>query len=403
MMETHAMHKTPTLGDLFDQADAPSASPPTEDVFLFAGNRQESVPRALFFDRRLTPIERNAWQIIKMLMESGGKASLPTYERLRPFLAATPCAAKASFETVAKTITLLRLTRWMTLVRRRRLPNGQIQSNIYVLHDEPLSPHETMQLDRDYFSLVSKAMDHSNKAIQHIGELCFSEISNDPTLGKKTLPTRLSVLTGRIATIMEAETQKPKLSTAAYRSKSEAGKIDSLRIHYGLTSESESGLKPAKNQPFLNPKSVRSSSNLYKKTTTLSEQLPIQLPERFRCLSKKQQNLALSALQHLEGPVQQQILSEWDQRCGSLTIRKPPAYLMGIIQKALQGELNVLNAAPAEAITTTQPVPPSPQSAPPEKTPADRETALQYIEQLRSIVGRRTPKPPADVSQTKGK
>jgi len=39
-----------------------------QDGFLFSGNRHEAVPRALFFDRRLTPLERNAWQVCRLML-----------------------------------------------------------------------------------------------------------------------------------------------------------------------------------------------------------------------------------------------------------------------------------------------------------------------------------------------
>src|SRR3546814_6124868 len=78
-----------------------------------------------------------------------GVTAFPTYEQLRPWLASTPCAGQASHETVARALTLLRLTRWLSLVRRRRDPKtGRILGNLYVLHDEPLTPFEAMQLDR---------------------------------------------------------------------------------------------------------------------------------------------------------------------------------------------------------------------------------------------------------------
>lgn len=378
------------IADLLDAAIKPSKSPPTNDVFLFSGNRHESVPRTLFLDRRITPIERNAWQVIKMMMDCGQPNALPTYERLRQYLTAMPCAAKASFETVARAITLLRLTRWISLARKRRLPNGQVQANLYILHDEPLTPHEAMQLDQDYFALVSKAMDHQSKAIQRVGELCFKEIRNDPTLGSKSLPTRLSVLSARFEQVISPSVQK--LSTDQSDFKSEASQLASLRNQYGLPSESESGLKPAKNRQFLNPKSdgSSSSSNLYKKTTAKKERLHIQLPERFLHLPAKQQNLCLSAMHHLDLTLQQQIFIEWDRRCQFMTIRKPAAYLLGIVQKALQGDLNALNHAPLELPVV--PVGNKP-SSPPEESPADRETAKRYIHKLRSIVSRGTLNP----------
>ena len=54
---------------------------------------------------------------------------------------------------MARALTVLRLTRWISLVRRRRDPrSGRIQGNLYVLHDEPLTPYEAIQLDADYLS-----------------------------------------------------------------------------------------------------------------------------------------------------------------------------------------------------------------------------------------------------------
>src|SRR5688572_18192343 len=76
------------------------------DGIIFSGTRQEIVPRALFLDRRLTPLERNAWQIIRMMLNDDGVTAFPTYEQLRPHLASVPCADQASDETVARALTL---------------------------------------------------------------------------------------------------------------------------------------------------------------------------------------------------------------------------------------------------------------------------------------------------------
>ena len=87
------------FGDPLRRLDA---SPMTADGFLFSGNRHESVPRALFFDRRLILLERNAWQIIRLRLNDDGVTAFPTYEELRPLLSSMPCAPKASHETVAR-------------------------------------------------------------------------------------------------------------------------------------------------------------------------------------------------------------------------------------------------------------------------------------------------------------
>ncbi|PXV70696.1 STY4528 family pathogenicity island replication protein, partial [Sinimarinibacterium flocculans] len=194
------------LSALFDEAlrhlepkePAPSTAP-SQDGFLYSGNRHESAPRALFLDRRLTPLERNAWQVFRLQLNDDGVTAFPTYDQLRPYLASMPCAAQASHETVARALTLLRLTRWLSLVRRRRDPKtGRIQGNLYVLHDEPLSPFEAMQLDADYLGLVSQALTHAAKAVQMVGMNTLKEIAEDPLLSGRTLPTRLQVLAQRM-------------------------------------------------------------------------------------------------------------------------------------------------------------------------------------------------------------
>src|SRR3546814_15899314 len=98
-----------------------------------------------------------------------GVTAFPTYEQLRPWLASTPCAGQASHETVARALTLLRLTRWLSLVRRRRDPKtGRILGNLYVLTDEPLPPFEAMTLDADYLQPVRQALGHPAQAA-HVG------------------------------------------------------------------------------------------------------------------------------------------------------------------------------------------------------------------------------------------
>ena len=99
------------LADLFEDAlkelapDSGTAAPVPGDGFLFSGNRHETVPRRLFLDRRLTPLERNAWQVFRLMLNDDGVTAFPTYEQLRPWLASMPCAGHASHETVARALT----------------------------------------------------------------------------------------------------------------------------------------------------------------------------------------------------------------------------------------------------------------------------------------------------------
>src|SRR3546814_5477427 len=61
-------------------------------------------------------------------LNDDGVTAFPTYEQLRPWLASMPCAGQASHETVARALTLLRVTRWLSLVRRSEEHTSELQS-----------------------------------------------------------------------------------------------------------------------------------------------------------------------------------------------------------------------------------------------------------------------------------
>lgn len=392
------------LADLFDAAlkdlapksssgapaslPAPTPTPPTSgDAFLFSGNRHESVPRRLFLDRRLTPLERNAWQVFRLMLNDDGVTAFPTYEQLRPWLASMPCAGQASHETVARALTLLRLTRWLSLVRRRRDPKtGRILGNLYVLHDEPLTPFEAMQLDADYLALVSQSLGHSAKAVQVVGLNTLQEIADDPMLSGRTLPSRLQVLAERLAdqgiTASESYPQEDAVHD------SEEGPASLLRNGDRPSSESEAGPKPAPDGALRNPKqdrTVRSSRIDEVRTTAQARALgDLQWPKRFAELKAEQQAGAKMALQQVDAALRQAVLDEWVARCGKHGIRNPAGYLFGIIQRAMRGEFNAW-------AKQTGPAPPTPSAAraPPTEPPRNvvpPEVARQHIERLRDLL-----------------
>ena len=367
---------------------------PVSDGFLYSGNRHESVPRALFLDRRLTPLERNAWQVFRLQLQSDGVTAFPTYDQLRPYLASMPCAAQASHETVARALTLLRLTRWLSLVRRRRDPKtGRILSNLYVLHDEPLTPFEAMQLDPDYLGLVSQALTHAAKAVQIVGMNTLREIAEDPMLNGRTLPTRLQVLAQRMARNEWADASYPQ---APVDHESEEGQDGLLRNLEGPSSESEAGLKSAPDGSLRNPKedrTVRMDRINQVRTVPRAKSLQhLRLPERLLRLKDEQQSGAMVALQQVDESLRQAVLDEWDARCRNSAVRNPAGYLFGIIQKAIRGEFKAWAGEGGSPSTPPAPPPrpaaPAP-SAPPPPAPngPGREAARAYLAKLRSTLG----------------
>ncbi|WP_454693358.1 STY4528 family pathogenicity island replication protein [Achromobacter aegrifaciens] len=387
------------LADLFDSAlkdlapkpIAPAPMPASGDGFLFSGNRHESVPRRLFLDRRLTPLERNAWQVFRLMLNDDGVTAFPTYEQLRPWLASMPCAEQASHETVARALTLLRLTRWLSLVRRRRDPKtGRILGNLYVLHDEPLTPFEAMQLDADYLELVSQSLGHSAKAVQIVGLNTLKEIADDPLLSGRTLPSRLQVLAERLAQQgIDAPESYPQEDATH---DSDEGVSSLLRNGEHPSSESEAGLKPASDGALRNPKQDRTvrSRSINEVRTTARERgqaraMPgVRLPDRFLNLKEEQQAGALVALQQVDAPLRQAVLDEWADRCRGSTIRNPAGYLFGIIQRAIRGEFN----AWAKQVGTAPPAPAAVRDGPPvaPRNVVPPEVARQHIERLRDLL-----------------
>ena len=375
-------------------AAAASLAAPVSDGFLYSGNRHESVPRALFLDRRLTPLERNAWQVFRLQLQSDGVTAFPTYDQLRPYLASMPCAAQASHETVARALTLLRLTRWLSLVRRRRDPKtGRILGNLYVLHDEPLTPFEAMQLDPDYLGLVSQALTHAAKAVQIVGMNTLREIAEDPMLNGRTLPTRLQVLAQRMARNKWADASYPQ---APVDHESEEGQDGLLRNLDGPSSESEAGLKSAPDGSLRNPKedrTVRMDRINQVRTVPRAKALQhLRLPERLLRLKDEQQSGAMVALQQVDESLRQAVLDEWDARCRKSAVRNPAGYLFGIIQKAIRGEFKAWAGEGGSPSTPPAPPPrpaaPAP-SAPPPPAPngPGREAARAYLAKLRSTLG----------------
>ncbi|PKO82116.1 MAG: hypothetical protein CVU19_03395 [Betaproteobacteria bacterium HGW-Betaproteobacteria-13] len=382
------------LSALFDDALrelAPGQVPiqgsaPASDGFLFSGNRHESVPRALFLDRRLTPLERNAWQVFRLQLNDDGVTAFPTYDQLRPYLASMPCAAQASHETVARALTLLRLTRWLSLVRRRRDPkNGRILGNLYILHDEPLTPFEAMQLDPDYLGLVSQALTHAAKAVQLVGMHSLKEIAEDPLLNGRMLPTRLQALAQR----MVGHDWLPKsYPQGGIDHDSEEGQDGLLRNAEHPSSESEESPKPPPDGALRNPKedrTVRTDCINAVRTVPRAKALQnLRLPERFQRLQEEQQAGAMIALQQVDEAQRQAVLDEWAARCHSSTVRNPAGYLFGIIQKAIRGEFKAWAGEGGPSPPTPRPAAPAPSPA--ASRAADPEVARAYLERLRSIM-----------------
>ena len=161
---------------------------------------------------------------------------------------ACPTVASASRETIARVLTMLRLTRWLSLVSRARDQiSGRHQGSLYVLHDEPLTPAEAMELDQDYLELVGHALAHATKAVRIVAQHVVEEVRQDTNIDRDRLPTRLD-------SWGEHWTQQGlDRATADALRDSERGGDHRVRNRADLRSESEPGLNTSVSGTVRNP------------------------------------------------------------------------------------------------------------------------------------------------------
>ena len=76
-LEAHLLHKKVTAPAQVVESSAYTS-------IIFSGNPHETVPRRLILDDRLTPLERNAWQVFRLLINDDGVTAFPTMTNCAP-------------------------------------------------------------------------------------------------------------------------------------------------------------------------------------------------------------------------------------------------------------------------------------------------------------------------------
>ena len=351
--------------------------------FLFSGQSHEVVPRRLLLDNRLTPLERNAWQVFRLMLHGQGVVT-PRYEDLQPYLSSVPYGASASRETIARVLTMLRLTRWLSLVSRGRDQlSGRLQGSLYVLHDEPLTPAEAMELDQDYLTLVGHALGHATKAVRIVAQHVVEEVRQDTNIDQDQLPTRLDSWGEHWAQ------RGLDQATDATLHDSEQGEDALVRNRAGPRSDSELGLNASVSGAVRIPNAARTV--LKESICTVPRATPavdnLHWPDSLHLSPSERQAVAV-ALNKLKPVDRQAVLNEASARCTAGGIRKPAAYLMGLIQRALKGDFR-----PWAGQTEPSPVAEPPPTAPsrPSRKLGEPVSALAQacLNELRQLRGKR--------------
>jgi hypothetical protein len=193
---------------------------PSAEGLLFLGNPQLVFPRLLFEDPVLEPVDRNVWAAVKLAAASGD--SVTAFPSYRELMLRCNVGSKA---TIARSISILRSTRWLTVCKARlRDANGRVRGNIYALHDEPLQLAETLELDDYYIDWLEGSADGKHtrhrRAIAIAGRVLADmraqlRAGEDITQLEMPIPRRIQAMESAALTVIGEKPSSPFFALSA--------------------------------------------------------------------------------------------------------------------------------------------------------------------------------------------
>ena len=155
-----------------------SADAAASGGLLFLGNWHDAMPRLIFKDPVLQPVDTRIWGVIKITAAGVHPAAFPTYKHI------AKTANIGSEATVARSMAILRATRWLSLCRRVRDSQGRFRGNIYTLHDEPLPLADALYLDEAYLPFLEQAQHHAHPQVRKVAVAVLGTIEEDLVEGR---------------------------------------------------------------------------------------------------------------------------------------------------------------------------------------------------------------------------
>lgn len=299
---------------------------------LFLGNVHDAVPRRLFLDSRLSPLDKMAWVMIRLYAQQNEGAVFPTYDELQCQLA-LPHSDKASRETVSRTLLMLRLTGWLSLCKRVRDKSGRIRGNIYAQHDEPLGLFDAEYFDPGWLDAVADACRHTNKTIRLTALAVLQDIKLDTRMRHRH--SRVALIEARLSA-----PQTPQEMVSSRQKKTPGSETEPGQKLQGSDSElsrkSRNGGLVRKSNRY-----VRSFTQSVKDTYVGGESRlswPTVVIERLNTPDRDMLERQLSAL---PGGLGQRILDDLAGRMKATEVRNVTAYLLANLKRAREGQFNV--------------------------------------------------------------
>ncbi|EIX9398049.1 TPA: STY4528 family pathogenicity island replication protein [Pseudomonas aeruginosa] len=360
--------------------------------------KEFATPSALMLDPRLTPLERNGWQVLNMLKGADGLSPLTSYNQLRRYLTTVPLGQRAGFETAARTLMVLRLTGWVSLVGQRRDPlSGNVLSELFQVHDTPVRFRQACAMDSGYVALVQRALESGTGMVDRVASHVLAAARHDAQALALMPPELLEKIQRLPPEMLAAEPERrddddPPPSEGA----SGAHRLD--RFNDSI----QSGLPQTPPEPDRPSVPVRTYKESLKEVRTYRADAgesgqrvtvpPLQLPACLAGMAPDQHRDVQAALRRLPGEHRQPVLDELEARAQSGTVRNVVAYLFGLVRRVLAGEFRLWAAKkPAKVVPASHPVSVAAQAvasepASPEYTPAAPEVARAHLALARSML-----------------
>ncbi|EPG3432129.1 STY4528 family pathogenicity island replication protein [Pseudomonas aeruginosa] len=350
-----------------------------------------TTPASLMLDARLTPLERNGWQVLRMLRSAEGISPLANLGQLRRYLTSTPLGQRAGYETARRVLVVLRLTGWISLAGQHRDPlTGHVLSELYQVHEGALDFPQASALDASLPALLQASIGHENNQVDRVAVHIQATLAQAPEAAPIAAHDQLR----------DDDDLPPMPPSPA----SEAA--DPLPLS---GDSAGSTLVPQQTRHARHMTAEQSSTYktyMYKKERTYRARKgegdgdpasqSVNLPPCLNHAQADQKKDVQAALRRLPPQHRQEVLDELQARSQSGTVRNVVAYFFALVKRVFAGEFR-LWAGRKEASATPRTAENRPAAPPrtedrPEPTaqPASRETALAHIANIRKIMNTST-------------
>lgn len=357
-----------------------------------------TTPTALMLDIRLTPLERNGWQVLRMLRTTDGRSSLANLAQLRRYLTSTPLGQRAGYETAWRVLIVLRLTGWISLVGQHRDPlSGHVLSELYLVHESPLTFQQACGLDASLPQLLQASIGHENNQVDRVAmhirdglEHIVAAPSDDAQARRhddEDPPSSAPPSQGRPMTSQAL----PSVESAGESSVPQQNERDRQTQQCHSPTFKEDKYK----------KYVRTARTHAREPAPTRERKPgapflLPLPPCLERAAEDQRRDMQTALRRLPRQVCQEILQELEARHRDGGVRNVVAYLFALIRRVGQGEFRLWagkrlasqtrQAAQHASSEVAQGSPSALGSVMPVFKPASPEVVRRHMDSIRSML-----------------